>query len=44
MTVFGFTIDTYNRIIVRDGTNMSRDIVSLLLLATIIILFIIRWK
>jgi hypothetical protein len=26
------------------GTNMSRDIVSLLLLVTIIILFIIRWK
>jgi len=25
-------------------TNMSRDIVSLLLLATIIILFIIRWR
>jgi len=26
------------------GTNMSRDIVSLFILATIIILFIIRWK
>jgi len=26
------------------GTNMSRDIVSALLVATIIILFIIRWK
>jgi hypothetical protein len=26
------------------GTNMSKDIVSLLMLATIIILFIIRWK
>jgi multisubunit Na+/H+ antiporter MnhC subunit len=25
-------------------TNMSRDIVSLLLLATLAILFIIRWK
>jgi hypothetical protein len=26
------------------GTNMSRDIVSLLVLATLIILFVIRWK
>jgi glucose-6-phosphate-specific signal transduction histidine kinase len=26
------------------GINISRDIVSLLILATIVILFIIRWK
>jgi hypothetical protein len=26
------------------GTNMSHDVISLLMLATIVILFIIRWK